>query len=73
MTHVEVDLDANPVTARRFSVLSLTDALIFDVDGRQRYPRVRRAEGGRRAVRVGNHYWLDEGVIGYACRRVSPP
>ena len=37
VAHVEVDLDANPATARRFSVLSLPTTLIFDVDGRQRY------------------------------------
>ncbi|OMC24660.1 thioredoxin family protein [Mycobacterium colombiense] len=37
VTHVEVDLDANPETARRYSVLSLPTTLIFDVDGRQRY------------------------------------
>jgi thiol-disulfide isomerase/thioredoxin len=35
--HVEIDLDANPATARRFSVLSLPTTLIFDVNGRQRY------------------------------------
>jgi thiol-disulfide isomerase/thioredoxin len=37
VAHVEVDIDANPVAARRFSVLSLPTTLIFDVDGRQRY------------------------------------
>ena len=37
VAHVEVDLDANPATARLFSVLSLPTTLIFDVDGRQRY------------------------------------
>jgi thiol-disulfide isomerase/thioredoxin len=37
VAHVEIDLDANPVVARRFSVLSLPTTLIFDVDGRQRY------------------------------------
>ncbi len=37
VAHVEVDLDANPGAARRFSVLSLPTTLIFDVDGRQRY------------------------------------
>lgn len=37
IAHVEVDLDANPETARRYSVLSLPTTLIFDVDGRQRY------------------------------------
>jgi thiol-disulfide isomerase/thioredoxin len=37
VAHVEVDLDANPASARRFSVLSLPTTLIFDADGRQRY------------------------------------
>ncbi|MEE3752522.1 thioredoxin family protein [Mycobacterium intracellulare] len=37
VSHVEVDLDANPETARRYSVLSLPTTLIFDVDGQQRY------------------------------------
>lgn len=37
VAHVEVDLEANPDTARRYSVLSLPTTLIFDVDGRQRY------------------------------------
>ena len=37
VAHVEIDLDANPVAARRFSVLSLPTTLIFDIDGRQRY------------------------------------
>jgi thiol-disulfide isomerase/thioredoxin len=35
--HVEVDLEANPEAARRFSVLSLPTTLIFDVDGRLRF------------------------------------
>lgn len=37
VAHVEIDLDANPETARRYSVLSLPTTLIFDTDGRQRY------------------------------------
>lgn len=37
IAHVEVDLEANPQTARRYSVLSLPTTLIFDSDGRQRY------------------------------------
>jgi thiol-disulfide isomerase/thioredoxin len=37
VAHVEVDLDANPASARRFSVLSLPTTLIFDGKGRQRY------------------------------------
>jgi thiol-disulfide isomerase/thioredoxin len=46
VTHVEVDLDANPAAGRRFSVLSLPTTLIFDVDGRQRY----RASGVPKAA-----------------------
>jgi thiol-disulfide isomerase/thioredoxin len=46
VAHVEIDLDANPATARRFSVLSLPTTLIFDVDGRQRY----RASGVPKAA-----------------------
>ena len=37
VAHVEVDIDANPAAARRFSVLSLPTTLIFDVDGRLRF------------------------------------
>jgi thiol-disulfide isomerase/thioredoxin len=37
VAHVEIDMDANPAAARRFSVLSLPTTLIFDVDGQQRY------------------------------------
>lgn len=37
VAHVEIDLDANPQTARRYSVLSLPTTLIFDVEGKQRY------------------------------------
>ena len=46
VAHVELHLDANPATARRFSVLSLPTTLIFDVDGRQRY----RASGVPKAA-----------------------
>ena len=46
VAHVEVDLDANPATARLCSVLSLPTTLIFDVDGRQRY----RASGVPKAA-----------------------
>ncbi|BBX21132.1 thiol reductase thioredoxin [Mycolicibacter terrae] len=35
--HREIDIDADPAAARRFSVLSLPTTLIFDADGRQRY------------------------------------
>ena len=37
VTHVELDIDANPVAAKRLSVLSLPTTFIFDADGRQRY------------------------------------
>ncbi|OBI93372.1 thiol reductase thioredoxin [Mycobacterium alsense] len=46
VAHVEIDLDTNPATARRFSVLSLPTTLIFDADGRQRY----RASGVPKAT-----------------------
>jgi thiol-disulfide isomerase/thioredoxin len=46
VAHVEIDLDANPVVARRFSVLSLPTTLIFDGAGRQRY----RASGVPKAA-----------------------
>jgi thiol-disulfide isomerase/thioredoxin len=46
VAHVEVDIDANPAAARRFSVLSLPTTLIFDVAGRQRY----RASGVPKAA-----------------------
>jgi thiol-disulfide isomerase/thioredoxin len=37
VAHVEIDMDANPVAARRLSVLSLPTTFIFDAHGRQRY------------------------------------
>lgn len=37
VNHLEVDMDANPVAARKLSVLSLPTTFIFDADGRQRY------------------------------------
>jgi thiol-disulfide isomerase/thioredoxin len=37
VAHVEIDIDANPVAARRLAVLSLPTTFIFDADGRQRY------------------------------------
>ena len=37
VAHAEIDMDANPVAARRLSVLSLPTTFIFDADGRQRY------------------------------------
>ena len=35
--HTEIDMDADPQTARALSVLSLPTTFIFDADGRQRY------------------------------------
>jgi thiol-disulfide isomerase/thioredoxin len=46
IAHLEIDLDADPGAARRFSVLSLPTTLIFDVEGRQRY----RASGVPKAA-----------------------
>ena len=37
VSHVEIDIDANPAAAKQLSVLSLPTTLIFDADGRQRY------------------------------------
>lgn len=37
VSHVEIDMDANPEAARRLSVLSLPTTIIFDRDGRPRY------------------------------------
>jgi thiol-disulfide isomerase/thioredoxin len=37
VSHVEIDMDANPEAARRLSVLSLPTTLIFDADGRPQY------------------------------------
>lgn len=37
VAHVEIDIDAHPVAAKRLSVLSLPTTFIFDADGRQRY------------------------------------
>ena len=37
VSHVEIDMDANPEAARRLSVLSLPTTLIFDAEGRPRY------------------------------------
>ncbi|ORB83119.1 thiol reductase thioredoxin [Mycobacterium kansasii] len=37
VAHVEIDIDASPVAARRMAVLSLPTTLIFDADGRQLY------------------------------------
>jgi thiol-disulfide isomerase/thioredoxin len=37
VAHVEIDMDANPLAARRLSVLSLPTTFVFDALGRQRY------------------------------------
>ena len=37
VTHVEIDVDADPTAARRLSVMSLPTTFVFDGDGRQRY------------------------------------
>lgn len=37
VSHVEIDMDANPEAARRLSVLSLPTTIVFDADGRPRY------------------------------------
>jgi thioredoxin-like negative regulator of GroEL len=37
VAHVEIDMDAEPGTARALSVLSLPTTFIFDAGGRQRY------------------------------------
>ena len=37
VSHVEIDLDADPSSARALSVLSLPTTFIFDADGKQRY------------------------------------
>lgn len=37
VTHVELDMDANPAAARRLSVLSLPTTIIFAADGRPQF------------------------------------
>ncbi len=37
VTHVEIDMDANPIAARKLSVLSLPTTFIFDATGQQRF------------------------------------
>lgn len=37
VAHIEIDLDADPLAARKLSVLSLPTTFIFDADGHQRY------------------------------------
>lgn len=37
VAHAEIDMDANPAVARKFSVMSLPTTFIFDADGKQRY------------------------------------
>jgi thiol-disulfide isomerase/thioredoxin len=37
VSHVEIDIDADPAAARKLSVLSLPTTFVFDAQGRQRY------------------------------------
>lgn len=37
VAHIELDIDQNPVAAKRLSVLSLPTTFIFDAFGRQQY------------------------------------
>ena len=37
VAHVEIDMDADPVVARKLSVMSLPTTFIFDAQGKQRY------------------------------------
>ena len=37
VSHVEIDIDAQPAAAKRLGVLSLPTTFIFDADARQRY------------------------------------
>jgi len=37
VSHVEIDIDADPAAARELSVLSLPTTFVFDAQGRQRY------------------------------------
>ncbi len=37
VSHMEIDMDANPDAARKLSVLSLPTTFVFDADGRQHY------------------------------------
>jgi thiol-disulfide isomerase/thioredoxin len=46
VTHVEIDLDADPKAAQQLSVLSLPTTFIFDAQGRQLY----RSAGVPKAV-----------------------
>jgi thiol-disulfide isomerase/thioredoxin len=48
VAHVEIDMDDDPVAARRLSVLSLPTTFIFDADGKQRY----RSAGVPRAAEL---------------------
>lgn len=50
VAHLEVDIDANPVAAKRLSVLSLPTTFIFDAEGRQRY----RTAGVPKAADLSN-------------------
>jgi thiol-disulfide isomerase/thioredoxin len=37
VAHVEIDMDANPLAAKRLSVMSLPTTIVFDAGGRPRY------------------------------------
>jgi thiol-disulfide isomerase/thioredoxin len=37
VSHLEIDMDANPEAARRLSVMSLPTTIVFDADGHPRY------------------------------------
>lgn len=37
VSHMEIDIDAQPAAAKRLGVLSLPTTFVFDADGRQRY------------------------------------
>ncbi|GLB83669.1 thiol reductase thioredoxin [Mycobacterium kiyosense] len=50
VAHVELDIDDNPVAAKRLSVLSLPTTFIFDAEGRQQY----RTSGVPKAVDLQN-------------------
>ncbi|HYB83215.1 MAG TPA: thioredoxin family protein [Mycobacterium sp.] len=40
VSHVEIDIDADPAAAKQLSVLSLPTTFVFDADARQRYRSV---------------------------------
>ncbi|BBZ43313.1 thioredoxin family protein [Mycobacterium parmense] len=40
VSHVEIDIDANPAAAKHLSVLSLPTTFVFDAEGKRRYRSV---------------------------------